>query len=87
MLKLVKTLAEIDPLTETSRPPLRLFIPSRKEWGKPGIKNCAFRKNESSLFSATIKMSTFFEIKLEIFLNLFQLSLYSGTKNCIFRVF
>ena len=81
--KLVKTLAGIDP----SKPPLCLFISSQKGWWKPGIKNCAVGKHESSLVSTTIKMSTYFEIKLDIFLNLFQTEFMFRYEKIIFLGF
>ena len=49
-----------------------MFISSRKGWWKPGIQNCVVRKDDSSFVSASIKISTFSEIKLDIFLNLFR---------------
>ena len=43
--------------------------------------------DESNLVSATLKMSTFYEIKLDIFLNLFQTEFIFSSKKMIFLGF
>ena len=87
VLKVVRTLAGTDPLTWTSKPPLRLSLSIWKRWWKPGIKNYVVGKDESTLVSATIKVLTFSEIKQDIFLNLFQTEFIFRYEKIIFSGF